>query len=151
MTKQDKIKALVDVFINEKYDATIEHWKIASIIGEPVGSQQYRQIVERAKKELLDCGKMITSVHGVGYRVVRPDEYTEQSARCVAIGARRINKGMKILDNAPVNDMTQDGVQRYNTIADRMRILKAAVTGAKVEIKMLNSKRENPLKAQIAR
>ena len=145
MNKQDKIKALVEAFINESYGITIEHWKIAGIIHEQAGSPQYRQIVDRAKRELLDSGKMIASVHGVGYRVVNPDEYTDQSAKCVVSGARRIDKGVRILKNAPVKDMTQSGVQRYNTIADRMQILQAAVCGAKVEIKMLNAKREHPL------
>ena len=147
MTKEEKVKALVDAFINENYGSTIEHWKIAGIIDEKVGSQQYRSIVDRAKRDLLDSGKMIASVHGVGYRVVTPDEYTDQSARCVVSGARRIDKGTRILENAPVKDMTQYGVQRYNNISDRIHILQAAVCGAKVEIKMLNSKSENPLKA----
>ena len=147
MTKEEKVKALVDAFINENYGSTIEHWKIAGIIEEKVGSQQYRSVVDRAKRDLLDSGKMIASVHGVGYRVVTPDEYTDQSARCVVSGARRIDKGTRILENAPVKDMTQHGVQRYSNISDRIHILQAAVCGAKVEIKMLNSKRENPLKA----
>lgn len=151
LTKQEKVKALVELFANEKYGATVEHFKIAATIGEHYGSQNYTQIVAKAKKELLDSGKMITSVFGVGYRVVNPDEYTDQSARCVVLGARRIDKGMKILDNAPVQDMTQDGVQKYNTVSDRLHILRAAVTGAKVEIKMLNAKRENPLKVQAAK
>lgn len=146
MTKQEKVKALFEVFINEKYDTTIEHHKIAAIIEENIGSPQYRNIVEKVKKDLLDSGKMIASVHGVGYRVVTPDEYTDQSARCVVTGARRIDKGARILSNAPVKDMTQEGVQKYNTVSDRFHILQAAVHGAKVEIRMLNSKRENPLR-----
>lgn len=145
MTKEEKIKALVDAFIDESYGATLEHFKIAGIIEEEIGSPQYRQIVQRAKRDLLDSGKMITSVFGVGYRVVDPDEYTDQSVKCVVSGARRIDKGNRILDNAPVKDMTQIGVQRYNVVTDRMKILKAAVTGARVEIKLLNSKRPNPL------
>lgn len=145
MNKQEKVKALVEVFANEEYGKTIEHFKIASIIEESVGTPKYRQIVDRAKRELLDSGKMIASVHGVGYRVVCPDEYTDQSARCVVSGSRRIDKGVRILDNAPVKDMTQMGVQRYNTVSDRMRIMQAAVHGAKVEIKMLSEKRQNPL------
>ena len=146
LNKQEKIKAIVDTFINERYGVTIEHFKLADIMGEKVGSPQYRQIIDRAKRELLDSGKMIASVHGVGYRVVDPDEYTDQSARCVVSGARRIDKGTRILENAPVKDMTQDGVQRYNKVTDRIHILQAAMCGAKVEIKMLNSKRENPLR-----
>lgn len=149
LNRQEKVKALVDAFSNEEYGATIEHWIIADIIEEVVGTQQYRDIVDKAKKELLDSGKMITSVYKVGYRVVNPDEYTDQSARCVVSGARRIDKGVRILNNAPVKDMTQYGVQKYNTISDRVRILQAAVCGAKVEVKMLNSKRDNPLKAEV--
>ena len=145
LNKQEKVKALVEVFANEDYGKTIEHFKIAAIIGETYGTPKYQEIVTRAKKELLDSGKMIASVHGIGYRLVYPDEYTDQSARCVVSGARRIDKGVHILDSAPVKDMTQTGAQKYNTVADRMRIMQAAVHGAKVEIKMLTAKRKNPL------
>lgn len=145
LTKQEKVKALVEAFANESYGTTLEHFKIAAIIGEGYGTPKYQEIVARAKKELLDSGKMIASVHGFGYRLVYPDEYTDQSARCVVSGARRIDKGVHILDSAPVKDMTQMGAQKYNTVADRMRIMQAAVHGAKVEIKMLAEKRQNPL------
>ena len=145
LTKQEKVKALVEAFANESYGTTLEHFKIAAIIGEGYGTPKYQEIVTRAKKELLDSGKMIASVHGIGYRLVYPDEYTDQSARCVVSGARRIDKGVHILDSAPVKDMTQMGAQKYNTVADRMRIMQAAVHGAKVEIKMLTAKRKNPL------
>ena len=145
MTKQEKAKALVEAIANEPYGTTFEHFKIAAIIGERYGTPRYQEIVTRSKKELLESGKMISSVHGVGYRIVYPDEYTDQSAKCVVSGARRIDKGVRILDSAPVKDMTQMGAQKYNTVSDRMRIMQAAVHGAKVEIKMLAAKRQNPL------
>ena len=145
--RQEKVKALTEAFANAEYGTTLEHFKIAKIIGERVNTQEYRQIVSRAKKELIDSGKMIASVFGVGYRVVYPDEYVDQSAKCVVSGARKISKGTRILEHAPVKDMTQSGVQRYNTINDRINILQAAVCGAKVEIKMLTKKRDNPLNA----
>ena len=146
MTKNEKVKALVDLFINEKYGATIDHFKIADVIDERRGSFQYRSIVDRAKKELLDSGKMIANVYKVGYRVVDPDEYVRQSARSVAIGTRAVDRGFHILENAPVKDMTQEGVRQYNVVTDRVRITQAALHGAKVEIKMLSEKRENPLR-----
>ena len=68
MNKQEKVKALVEAFANENYGVTIEHYKIASIIDERQGSQKYREIVDKAKKELLDSGKMIAnSVSGTGW------------------------------------------------------------------------------------
>lgn len=147
MNKQEKAKALVEAFVNESYGTTIEHFKIAAIIGEPYGSKRYGEIVTRAKKELEDSGKMIVSVFSVGYRLAYPDEYVDQSVKRVKRGANQIDHGVRILDNAPVKDMTQDGAQRYNIVTDRMRITQAALHGAKVEIKMLAKKRQNPLLA----
>ena len=148
MNRQEKVKALVDLLINESYGATIEHFKIAALIEEPHGSRKYGEVIEAAKRELLDSGKMIANVWGVGYRVVPPDEYTDQSVRRMNIGVRHIDKGVRILDNAPTKEMSQYGIQRFNTIADKTRILQAATHGARVEIKMLSAKRENPLKSQ---
>lgn len=148
MNKKEKAKALVEAFANEPYGTTFEHFKIAGIIGERYGSQQYSEIIQKAKKELEDCGKMIVNVFGVGYRIAYPDEYVDQSAKKVTDGARRIDMGVHILDNAPVKDMTQMGAQRYNVVSDRMRIMQATIHGAKVEIKML-SKRTNPLEAAL--
>jgi len=149
MNKKDKIQKLVEEFITKDYGGALTHYEIACLIEEKEGSVAYREIVSSAQKKLLDCGKMIENVRGIGYRVVRPDEYTEQSAKCVVSGARRIDKGTRILRNAPVKDMSREGVQQYNLITDKIRILQAAVCGAKVEINMLSSKRENPLKRMV--
>lgn len=145
MTKQEKVKALVETFLTEGYGKTVEHFRIASIIEEHYGTSAYWQIINSASKELLECGNMIKSVWKVGYQIVPPDEYTTESVRKVSCGARQIDKGMRILENAPVKDMTQDGVQRYNAVRDRASILQASIHGARVEIKMLDSKRRHPL------
>ena len=145
MTKQEKAKALVNLFLDKGYGVTVEHFTIASTIGEHYGSQNYRQIVGMANKELLESGRMVRSVWKVGYQVVNPDDYTGESGKRVKRGVRQIDKGMKILEHAPVKDMSQDGVQKYNTVTDRMRILQASMHGAKTEIRMLNAKRRNPL------
>lgn len=149
MDRQDKIKALVEEFANMNYGETLEHFRIAALIEEGVNTSEYRYIVRKAQKRLLECGKMIANVKGTGYRVVCPDEYSFQSSKCVIAGARRIDHGAKIMRNAPVKDMSLEGRQTYNSISDRMRILQAAMTGAKVEINMLSSKRENPLMKMI--
>jgi len=146
MDNSEKIKALAEAFIGKGYGGALTHYEIANIIEERENSRRYRSVVDGAKKRLLECGKMIENVRGVGYRVVYPDEYAEQSAKCVVSGARRIDKGTKIIRNAPVKDMSREGVQEYNVVADKMRILQAAICGAKVEINMLTVKREHPFK-----
>lgn len=151
MNREEKVQAVVSEFLSKDYGETVEHFKISALIEERNGSKEYQYIVQKAQKRLLDCGKMIENVRGVGYKVVDPDDYTNQSAKCVISGARRINKGAKIIQNAPVQDMSPEGLQAYNTIADRMMILQATVAGAKVEINMLSGKRKNPLLAMSER
>ena len=144
LTKQEKVKALVELFINKGYGETVKHFDIAAAIKESYGSRNYNQIVSRAKKELLESGRMIKNVWKVGYQVVNPDDYTGESVRRIVRGARQIDRGVQILENAPVKDMSQDGIQRYNTVRDRTCILQASMHGARVEIKMLNAKRPHP-------
>lgn len=145
MERQDKIQKIVEAFLTKEYGETMHHYEIAALVETNERSPEYRQLLGSAQKKLLDCGKMIENVRGVGYRVTDPDEYTKQSAKCVISGARKINKGSTILQNAPVKDMSAQGIQAYNSIFDRMKILQAAVSGARVEINMLSSNRKNPL------
>lgn len=149
LNKSEKVKALVEAIVDQPYGTLFEHYKISSIIGVPYGTQSYGEIISRAKKELLNSGKMIVSVWKVGYRIADPDEYVDQSAKKVVRGAHQVDIGVRILDYAPVKDMTSDGIQKYNVYADRMRIMQASVHGAKVELKMLAKKRENPLRSAI--
>ena len=145
LTKQEKVKALVELFISKSYGEMVEHYVIASTIHESYPSRNYSQIVSRAQKELRESGHMVTNVWKVGYQVVNPDDYTGESVRRIVRGVRQIDRGVQILENAPVKDMSQDGIQRYNTVRDRTCILQASMHGARVEIKMLNTKRKNPL------
>ena len=144
MDRAEKIKTVVEEFLAKNYGETIEHFQIASLIGEKIGTQEYRYVVRKAEKKLLECGKMIANVRGVGYKVVDPDEYTGQSAKRVMNGARQIDYGAKILRNAPTKDMSQAGLQAYNAVNDRMMILQAALSGTKTEINMLSNKRQHP-------
>lgn len=145
MTKQESIKAVVAYLANLEYGETATHYQLAEIAGVKKNSADYRAIMTRVQKRMLDHGHMIENVRGVGYKVCNPDDYSGVSVKLAVSGAKRIDKGVKVLRNAPVNKMSADGRAKYNTVNDRMMILQAAVTGAKVEITMLESKRQHPL------
>ena len=151
MDRKEKIKIVVEEFLNKNYGETIEHFRLAALVEEGVNSWEYRYIISKASKMLLECGRAIENVKGVGYRVIYPDDYNGKTASLVRSGVNRINKGVKVLQSAPVKDMTQEGVQAYNAIYDRMKILQASVNGAGVEVSMLGAKRENPLKQMAER
>ena len=145
MTKQERIKTVVDYIANLPYGEIITHDKLAYIADVKQKSQDYRDIMFRAAKRLIDHGHIIKNIRGVGYQVIDPDDYSALSVKHAVRGAKLIDKGVKVMRNAPVSDMTQEGRTRYNAVNDRLTILQAAVTGAKVEITMLESKRPHPL------
>ena len=145
MTRQEKIQKLVEYVFERKYGDLIEHYEIERVIGEKCRTTKYSDIVSGAQKKLQKVGKVIENVRGVGYKIVMPDDYSDKAVDLIASGARRIEKGGKILRYAPVNEMSQSGLEAYNTTVDRVKVLSAAVVGAKVELNLLAKKRESPL------
>jgi len=151
MNRKEKIDSLVNNILDKKYGDIITHNDIMYCIQERRGTSAYKGILEHAKRRLLESGKMIESIRGVGYRVVYPDDYTKVSVGHVAAASRRIKKGVEVMDYAPVSNMTADGVAAYNRVYDRTKILEAAMAGARVEIKMLEKSRQHPLEAALRR
>ena len=147
MNRQERIKAAVELINSKEYNDTISHGELLAAMHETGITTAYRDAVHAAMRKCMDCGKMIESIHGFGYRVVNPDEYTEQSVKCIVSGARRIDRGVRILQHAPVREMSAAGLENYNRVSDRVRILQASVSGAKVEIQMLTAERKHPFAA----
>jgi len=144
MNTQKAIQNLVDKIFTMNYGDTITHAEIAQITGLPRYSSKYRSIVSRAKSQLQSEGKMIANVWKVGYRVVNPDEYSQQAISRIVSGGRRITAGKQVLQDAPVAKMTVEGRRTHQLVYDRTMILEAAVVGATTEVRMLGHKR-NPL------
>lgn len=147
MKTNQQVEKLVNHVVKKDYGTIIYHNEIANLLGVKYGSHEYRSIVQRAKKKLLEAGKMIDCVRGQGYEIVMPDDYTGSSVKEMINGARRIDKGSRIMRNAPVQKMSPAGLESYNLVNDRLHILQAAVAGAKVEINMLSQKRQHPLES----
>lgn len=147
---KEKISQLAEYIMSKNYGDIIYHQEIAEQIKEQPNTPKYFSAITGAKRLLLDSGKMIESVRKSGYRVVEPDDYTIHSIRQVVAGARRIDSGVKIMRHAPIANMTPEGIESYNRVNDRIQILQASMTGAKVELKMLGTRRQHPLE-QIAK
>lgn len=145
MKTNKQVESLVNYIMQKNYGDIVYHQEIAEIIGAQYNSYQYRSVVNSAKKKLLESGRMIESVRKSGYQVVEPDNYTNSSVKQVVAGARKIDKGVKIMRHAPVKDMSTVGLESYNRVNDRLHILQAAMTGSKVEITMLSKNRDHPL------
>lgn len=144
MTRKESIETLVKTIEGMNYGDTLNYNEIGNIIGKRYGTTSYSDIVQTAKKRLIVTGHMVVNVRGIGYKVCQPDNYTGEGVRYMRQGARRIDRGTKIINHAPVNDMSPVAREIHNRVNDRMLRLQAAMAGASTELHML-SKPTNPL------
>lgn len=145
MKTNKQVEKLVNYIVEKDYGTVIFHQEIANLLGVQYGSQQYSSIVQRAKKKLLEAGKMIDCVRKTGYEIIMPDNYTNSAVKALSDGAKKIDKGGKIMGNAPVQKMSPAGLESYNLVNDRLHLVRAAIAGAVVEVNMLSQKRSHPL------
>ena len=144
MGRQEAINNLVEAVEARGYGEVLNFDEIGGIINQKYGSTTYSDILQAARKRLIAAGHMIVNVRGIGYKVCPPDNYTGEGVRYMRQGARKIDRGAKIISHAPVNDMSPAAREAHNRVNDRMISLQAAMAGASVEIHMLES-RKNPL------
>lgn len=142
--KQQKDQILIQQICNMHYGDIILHSEIETIICEKYGTSKYGSIIAKVKRHVQSRGKMIKSVHGKGYCLVNPDDYSRCAVSKIVSGGRRITAGHRILQDAPLEDMSQNGRIIHRNVSDRVTILHAAITGATVEVKKLSNK-NNPL------
>lgn len=144
MGRKEAIDNLVEAVEARGYGEVLNFDEIGGIINQKYGSTTYSDILQAARKRLIAAGHMIVNVRGIGYKVCAPDNYTGEGVRYMRQGARKIDRGAKIISHAPVNDMSPAAREAHNRVNDRMISLQAAMAGASVEIHMLES-RKNPL------
>ena len=134
MNRQEAIDSLVKAVEERNYGDILDFKEIGYIIHQEYGTHAYSDILQAAKKRLELAGHMIVNMRGVGYKVLPPNDYTKEGVKRVRQGARRIDRGAKVLNHAPVNDMSQEARGAHNRVNDRMVRLQAAMAGASVEI-----------------
>jgi len=149
MTRKEAIDNLFEEVSKKQYGDLLSFSDIGYIIQQKYGSSAYSDILQAAKKRLELAGHMIVNVRGIGYKVCQPDEYTNEGVRRVRQGAKRIDRGTKVLNHAPVNDMTPAAREVHNRVNDRMTRLQAAMAGASVEIHMLSTSKNPLLNAKV--
>lgn len=126
------------------YGDVIRYQEIERVTDTRRKTTAYYNAIHKAKKKLLEAGKMIVSIEGGDYRVVYPGDYSMEYAKEVKRAKNRVVQGKKILDNAPTKDMTKDELEVYNRVYDFSARLTASMSGGMVEVKRLTGK-QHPL------
>lgn len=136
-------ETLADFIKTLKYGATIPHETIENIISVSYIEQKskYNSIVTKAKKLLLPYGICLESIRGQGYQLVDPNDFTNYALKSYNHGFNAIKKGYKILDNAPVEHMSEEGRTTYRRVYDRAITLNATIKGAAIELRTLGQRK----------
>lgn len=137
------IESALDQILSTEYGATITHADMAYALQKHFPSRGYYMDVNRLKREAANNRRMLEVVRGVGYRVVSPDDYAGCALRQYRLGAKRLSAGSRILQNAPMEEMSREGLVEHRRISDRAVALEAHMAGAIVEMRLI--KREHPL------
>ena len=138
-------EALADYISEQEYGTIILSQDIERITKQRYGTQRYYREIAKAKKILEDRGKMIQCIGEKSYQILYPGDYSGAYAREVKLAKKRIKHGGKIIKGAPVNDMTPEERQTFNTISDFHTRMEAQTIASYVEVKRLAGKRKNPL------
>ena len=83
------------------------------------------------------AGKLIVPVGHGSYRIIYPGDYTSAYAREVRCAKRRLSQGKKILDGAPVKDMSEAEITSYNAVCDFNLKLTAQFNNNVVQVRTL--------------
>ena len=134
-------EALYEYILPQDYGTIIRHQEIERITETKRNTHPYYSAIAKAKKMLEAEGKMIVSIEGGDYRIIYPGDYTSAYLNEVKRAKKRITHGKKILDGAPVKDMSESEVQAYNNVYDFSARLSAQFSGNYVEVKKLVGKK----------
>lgn len=144
MIDKEIIAKMVERIQGMDYGDTLLHQQLAADLGVKYASPDYRAAIAKLQRECLERGRLLENVIKVGYRITRPDDYSSRALRQYRQGARRMSKGQKILEYAPTDKMSPRGLAQYRNIKDRSAALNAHLSGAIVELKLLQ--KSHPLK-----
>lgn len=140
--------ALFEYISPREYGDIIRYQEIERVTDTKRYTTSYYNAITKAKKLLETAGKMIVSIEGGDYRVIYPGDYTSEYVREVKRAKKRITHGKKILDGAPVKDMTENEKQVYDRVYDFNSRLSAQFSGSFVEVKKLTGK-PHPMEAAL--
>lgn len=141
MLRNDLIQELSEKISKMDYGSIIKHSEIAKKLLCEVDTPKYRSHVQKLKSLCLEKSKMLKSVLKIGYKIVYPDNYTDEAVGEFRRAQRRIRQAESIMAFSPLKDMSELERQRHRNISDRIIIATAHMKGAVVELVHLNNQK----------
>lgn len=142
--KKQKIQELLAEMISKyDYGTIVNHEWISRVINIPYGTNKYKAIIGKTKQILIKkYSKVLESIKGVGYRIILPDEYTDNTLGHYNRGFKELQRGYEVMENAPIAEMSSEGLEIHRRVYDRSTMLLASIQGAKAELRVLSKRRK---------
>lgn len=135
---------LAEFIASNDYGTIIHYQDIEHVTRLRYKTQKYYNTIQKAKKLTEASGKAIKSIGGGDYQVIYPGDYAKEYVREVRIARNHVKHGEKLLNSAPVKDMSIEERGTYNNVCDFHARMQAQISGNYVEVKRLVSKRAHP-------
>lgn len=139
-------KKLAERVVDRDYGTIIHRQEIEGITGQRWKTSLYYGAISKANEILTESGRRIAAIGKSGdYQVLFPGDYSDAYVKEIKRAKKCVTKGGKILDGAPVNDMTLDERKKYNDVSDFHNRMQAKIAGSYVEVRRLTGKKPHPL------
>lgn len=138
VNNKEKWEILFNHIIGMDYESMILHTEIEQVIDTKRDEKGYYSVINKAKKKLLEANKGLINITGQGYKMIHPDEYVDLSLGYIKRGFKQIGKGYKVIESAPVDGMTKEGLERYRQVSDKTKSFHAMIAGGCTELKLLS-------------
>jgi hypothetical protein len=107
--KHPEWRLIVDLLSARDYDSTVTHAEIVAHTGLTYPTTAYFRQVCTARRHLLrDWSRELESVGGVGYRLVKPEEFHRRGRRQLLFAGRRLRRSAAIHASAPQHLLSAD-------------------------------------------
>lgn len=137
-----KCEILAEELNKLDYGVTVSHLEVSGMIEIEYGIGQYYSTVKRAIRllESPKYGKKVEIIHGVGYRIILPDEYTDNALSDMKKGFNHISRGYNTILSAPEEHMSDEGRKVHRAISDRAMILYSTISETKTQLNQIRRK-----------
>lgn len=120
----EEINETVNIFKKCNYGDVIEHTDISTRIGIYPNMPEYLYIISKAKLLLIEKGIYIKTLSGVGYRVLYPNEISEEVFnKYIKAGIEKYRYGINIMSNTPQKLLNQEELKEFEEVEKLIRKL----------------------------
>ena len=126
--KRQKISETVDYIVEKNYGATLLHSDLCKLLGYNMSNdeefEKYKSTMGRVKEILLQFGRVLVSVNGVGYYILKPSQVSRHCyKKFVQSASRKYDKCSFILHRVDNTELIPERLEELQNMIQLNRQL----------------------------